>query len=635
MLSVVPLALLCLLSLAWASRASRRGSLETSWDVRDALLIGAVCTGLWGVVGTEVLSELRAFARGPVIVWWAVPVAVLTLWLIRHPWRDWRAASGPERDRPTRLFFGLAGVILALTGVIALLTPPTTPDCLSYHLPRQVFWIQQRSVEFYPSGDLRQLEMPPLAEYFGAHLMLLSGNDHRCNMVQWFAYLLGAIAASVVARDLGAGPRAQAFAANLSLLNPAAATQAVNAKNDLVVALWMLILIWQAVRIWSRRECGWCHAILAGATLGLLLLTKGTGYVLAPPVCLVMGIGMLRSGARRALPLGATIITIAAVVNAPHWSRNAAAFESPLGLAADKGGFALANETHSFAAIASSVVRNLTLHTNTPWAAVNAWQERRIRGFHRWLGIDPSDDRTTSPHSIDYAVRPTWRADGQGGGAVHLVLVLAMAIAARPGRLRARPAWPVYLIPFACALLFAIVLKWQPWHARLHIPIVAATVPLIAVWLGRRSMMMAAASGAAAIPAIGAVMWNQNKPLVGARSILGKSREEIRFVSYPQSLAGSREASEQLAGLRTGTIALQIQPGTCEYSVMRMVLDRVEPVPRLAVFQRKFGPEAAPVIPDAILVYQPGVLSPNFRIPAQERFDCVWEDGVFHVYVPR
>src|SRR5207253_3091410 len=77
----------------------------------------------------------------------------------------------------------------------------------------------------------------------------------------------------------------------------------------------------------------------------------------------------------------------------------------------------------------------------------------------------------------------------------HLALgvALGLSLAARPRRLIRLPAWPLYVAPFAAWLLFVTLLKWQPWHVRLHIPFIALmAAPIAARWRRRRAITLAA-----------------------------------------------------------------------------------------------------------------------------------------------
>lgn len=632
MMSLLPLLFLALVTCI-AARA--RPSSIPRRDIRDGLLVGAVCTGVWAWAGAEGLSRFHEFARVPVLVWWLTPVLGLSLWVWKH-----RPPAGSLRIiRPTSrldlLLVGLAAGVLILTGAMAFLTPPTTYDALSYHLPREMYWIHNRSIAQYPSFDLRQIEMPPLAEYIGAQLMLLSGTDHQANLVQWFSYLLAALGASAIARDMGAGYRGQAFAALLVVLNPAAATQAENAKNDLVEALWLMALFWAAVRMWVSRRCTVEYSLFAGAALGLLLLTKGTGFAFAPPVCVMIGFAALRADWKRAIPLGATMIAVAIAINTPHWVRNKEVLGSPFCLPPEKGGFALQNELFTPAAVASNLVRNLTLHTSVPSPSINNWERARVAWLHRRLGISEADARTTSPRTTPFIIQSDWNSDGNNAAPVHVLLGAAMVLSFRPGRLGRRVAWPAFLIPFGQMLLFAVLLKWQFGAVRLQIPLVSAAAAVMAVWMPRARIVVLATTVAAFGVAMAAVLYNGAKPLVGFRSVLACTREQIMFSPLWETLEPTREIIRQVAKLKPRVVAMEFGFNGCEYLMMRSLQDGIAPPPRLVPMRTvlEMAPQPSEV-PDCEIVERRDY---PISIPhAATGTVFTWVSGAerFRVYVP-
>lgn len=600
---------------------------------RERVLIAAVLVALWGAAGAELLSMVHAFSRIPVIVWWTVPIVVLAV-LPKSRAESATAAAPVCFDAFPKTALLAIALLLALTFPIALLTPPTTWDGIGYHMPRQVYWIQNHTVAFYPSGDLRQLEMPPLAEYLGAQLMLLSGTDHQANLIQWLAYALTAVAASVIARDLGGGSRAQALAAALALLNPAAATQALNPKNDILLSLWLLILIWSAIRIWTTRRCSLRDAILIGITLGLALLTKGTAFAFALPVCILIALACLRASARRAIPLGFAMILLAAALNAPHWTRNARTFGSPLGLAAEEGGFPLANITLHPAAIASTFLRNLTLHTSTGFPSLDAHEQATIEALHNAAGLDPSDPRTTIRNQ-KYSIIPRWFSDGASGAPIHLLLGIGLTSAVCFRRWRPPAAAPAYAIPLAAAILFAAALKWQPWHARLHIPIVAVAAPFIAMWLAKFRILPCFTLLFALALAVAGVLYNESKPLIGPASIITETRSQIMFQSQPNKLPDALATIDLLAKLKPHSLALEIERATCEYPVQRLILDRLHPAPHMRVLRRLMGPQPERLPPpDAAITLYPNLPTVIEDAASHAPLRWVSGDGRFRIYVP-
>src|SRR5690242_18911992 len=72
--------------------------------------------------------------------------------------------------------------IFAFTLVIAIVAPPNNWDSTTYHMARVLNWIQQESVNHFPTYNLRQIELNPWAEYAILQFQLLSGGDYLANL---------------------------------------------------------------------------------------------------------------------------------------------------------------------------------------------------------------------------------------------------------------------------------------------------------------------------------------------------------------------------------------------------------------------------------------------------------------------
>ncbi len=654
------LGLLPALFIAACVAAVRRRSDGAGTGWRDAIAPALLAAGTWSAIGGELLGLGAALTFWPVVVWWSVPTVIVgalaytgrstdqsrgtaeqqTAGLDAHP--DQSSPLHPFTPSPphplrsdlvTGFLIAATAIIVLVTGLVALLTPPNTWDSLMYHLPRQVHWMQQGSLAHYPSHDLRQLEFPPMAEAAGVQLMILSGGgDHWANMLQWAAFLGCVLIASAIARDLGAGARGQALAALLVATIPGAVHQAVNAKNDLVVALWACILAWFAVRIRLERTCGPLRAAWIGLALGLLLYTKGTGYIFALPLGALLGAWMLPSLRLRAVPAALIIGLIAAVLNAGHWRRNHETFGNPLGLIGNNRGYRLTNETAAPAAMLSNVIRNIALHTQTPSEPLNDAQQRWVRRVHEALGVGTEDPRTTSPARTTYAIRWTLAQDGSGGAPVHLLLA-ALApgvLAALPRRSRSRklrspaagtadpgPAWGLGAAGLGAALLFCLVLKWQPWHARLQIPIFVLLAPVCGLALPR--MPGGPAKGLLVLGALGLAVWamliNDSKPLIGDRGVLTSTREQTLFHHDLYVRDATVAAIDSAAEFRPRVVGVAPGVSAFDYAIQRLLVDRLKPPARIVSGRHNFGPAPPPGSPDpdVILAWHATGAAMSFR----------------------
>src|SRR5271169_318653 len=168
-LGLLPFLAFLATGLAFYTRQCRGGEAERP-SIRNTLLQAAAFCGLWLVVGTELFSALTMLAFWPILIWWLIPLlvslgnAIKNIGKVRLPPRP-RKLTIPELV-VLALLVWFTG--LALTA--AVFSPPNNYDSYSYHLPRQVMWIQQESVRDYSTDNLRQLIMPPFAEFVGLHV---------------------------------------------------------------------------------------------------------------------------------------------------------------------------------------------------------------------------------------------------------------------------------------------------------------------------------------------------------------------------------------------------------------------------------------------------------------------------------
>src|SRR6266567_8565429 len=206
---------------------STRGS-DTRLGRREALLAGAVLIGLFATAVAELSSLARLFDRPVIIGAWLV----LTVVLAASAWKK-RGSTTPREARPllrpssqeVAFLSGLA-LLFAAVALTAGAAAPNAWDSMTYHLPRITHWIQDASVSHYPTHVLRQLTLGPGAELLAAQIELLGGSDRWINFLQTFAWLGAAIAASLLAKDLGASRLGQGLAAIFAATLPMAILQA-------------------------------------------------------------------------------------------------------------------------------------------------------------------------------------------------------------------------------------------------------------------------------------------------------------------------------------------------------------------------------------------------------------------------
>ena len=154
--------------------------------------------------------------------------------------------------------------------------------------------------------------------------------------------------------------------------------------------------------------------------------------------------------------------------------------------------------------------------------------------IHGRLGLDPHDP-ATSWEGERYRPFHVSNHEGQAANVRHFLL-LGVAAAWFAWRRRLDPAAGAMLAAALGGVLFCAVLKWQPWHARMHLPLFVIAVPALGFACERwRPRLLGP----------GIVLWltwnlatplghNSLRPLVGPRPVFTTERFDGYFHDWPK-----------------------------------------------------------------------------------------------------
>jgi 4-amino-4-deoxy-L-arabinose transferase-like glycosyltransferase len=603
MLVVLPLA--CFLLLLISVLPNNCGSRLIQWG--SAWLTASVIWGVLLVAITEALSALGALRTGWLAAAWAVAFSLSGILCARRRPSARLGMSLPSLNRAAFSLTAGAALAASAVGIIALIAAPNDTDSMKYHLMRVVHWMQDGNVAMYPAQYSPQLYDPPWAEYALLNLQSLSGGDHLANLVQWFSYAGTALAASLIAQQLGADRWGQLLAAVAALTIPVGILQGSTAQNADVVAFWMMCSAYFFLalrnspgdvrpvpfalgfkssesldsapqtknghgprdRIQEQSTNGEKQAtnnqqrttnnelrltLLLSASVGLAILTKGTAYVFLSPLAVWYIIWAARRYGRGAWRPVALIATIVVALNAPYLYRNLNLFGVPFG--PESGLYT--NEIFGVRPLLSNLVRNIALHFGSPSGTVNNWFESAIREFHSLLGVNVSDPRTTWINHV-FHVNPMSTRESIAGNPIHSLLIFASAAGiAFSASLRRNKTIVSYLaMVLGGFLLFCFYLKWQPWNSRLHQPFFALCCPIIGLVLSRMLPRWAAALAGAAL-IVAALPWilnSETRPVFGAHSFLTVPRSDQYFNALPSIEQDYLQAARVVGG-RCSSIGL-------------------------------------------------------------------------------
>jgi hypothetical protein len=488
--------------------------------------------------------------------WLAFPGIALTWALILGIW-----VWGLRKVRPSwNLDWINSGLLLAtlglwiVEGLTAIVSPPNSSDAMAYHMPRVIYWMQQRSVEFFATPYLNQIMLQPLHEYLILHFQMLTSGDRFANCVAWLATGGYIVAASLLAKALGANLRGQAMAAFLAATLPNGILQASGVKNEALLSFLLLSLAYFALE--SKK---WHVAVACG----LACLTKGTAFVFAGPLVLLL--------LPRALPHVALAVLL---LNGAFFARNIDLSGSPLGFdsAHADGKYRWRNEYFGWQPTVSNLIRHLSEQLGARSENWNQSVFQVAQTLHTSLGLRSSDPATTWPYTEFVAPRSAnHETDGNNRWHFALLLGCATVLAWR----RDKRSGMLLLSLGIGIVVFCFYLKWQPFMLRMWLPHYALGMAICGALLGRAHWVLQVALcvfllDGCRLP----LLKNWVRPLRGPENMFTQSREDLYYSDMrPWKIRPQYdEVMKQLRESNCRQIAFDINAFQLEYPIQALLL---------------------------------------------------------------
>ncbi len=391
----------------------------------EYVLSAVVILTSWIALGTEFLSRLYFLSFWLVFLFGTLTLAIGAGLGIRYDFfvteAGWKLKTAFLKEKEGKSLRIILLALIFTAGLSAILYPPNTWDGLLYHLPRQIRWIQNRSLEYFPTHFLFQLYQESLGDLLSMHTLILFGTDRFSNLVSWSAYLLILPAVSFLALKLGASRSTGRIAAILALSVPVAYWEASTTKNDVLFALWYIILLGQSVQLFREKSCTYFKAVCVGLTFGLFLLTKILAYLYGVPLVFAITYGLIRSHGKTFWKSGLLIAFLALSLNAGIINRNIRFFGSPIPAPTDDEGKLV--EQYNLRGFISRCLRDFAYQLGSPIAGLNLRIAQGVSLFHKQIGIDLDGPSTTiRPFAINY--RPN--NEYQASAPAHLLIAVGI-----------------------------------------------------------------------------------------------------------------------------------------------------------------------------------------------------------------
>ena len=297
---------------------------------------------VWGIaiwLLTEGLSFTRSLTAEAISIFWLTNAAALLILALRFQGFHYLVREIGTRRRAFQslaLFYRLLSYgIIAIwftTLILAIVSPPNNWDSMTYHLPRVMNWIQNGSVEYYATGNQRQVVQPPLSSYATLQSIITTRQDYLVNLVQWVAGAWCLVVIAAIAKQLKVSNGIATLAVFFAATIPIGIAESTTTQNEWLMSLWVLLMAYLWLSYNSGRFSFRFVALASGGLLFCAAATKQLSLIFAGVffVALLASV-VTRRGFWHATVLAATGTVGAFAALAPQFARNYLSFGSVVG----------------------------------------------------------------------------------------------------------------------------------------------------------------------------------------------------------------------------------------------------------------------------------------------------------------
>lgn len=458
--------------------------LNKTGGIIENILITAICFSILIVFSTEVLSLFHLLNYIGITSFWSLICAIGASYMYKNKsFLSTQIKLENKRIFSTFVQFTLFYkiLIISVTSLLILvfsqgiLYPPNNWDSMTYHLPRIMHWIQNQSVENYPTHIERQLYQPLFVEYIILHVNILFNGDLLSNSVQFIYLLLTACTVSGILGLFNVSRNLKLIASILCFTLPEALLQASSTQNDLGHSFYILTSIYFAIKYY--KDLRFIHLFLFSSSIGFALLTKAIAYIYTPIIVLFFALFLLKKIMKEQLLQKVVYHTVRAfipllLINLGHSYRNYLVTNNVLGTTPSitKG---IVFEKTSPKIIVSSCLKNMALHYDSYF--VKDLGNKITEKAHLMMNFD-INEKGTNVFDMKFNAVSFWKNhEDTQANFIHFILFIGCIFLFIIQFIQSKKL-DIFLLSFLSLIslqfiLFCAYLCWEPWNTRLHLPL--------------------------------------------------------------------------------------------------------------------------------------------------------------------
>ncbi len=413
-------------------------------------------------------------------------------------------------------------VLIIVLFVQGFFSAPNNTDSMVYRLPRLVFWSQEQSVfqsEKYTEHDY----MPGLADYVLLHFYLLFENDRFLFVSQLLAYITSLVLVLKV-RDLIMKKSSERDALLLLAATlPMALLQSNSTQVDLVETAFFLYTVYFSLKFFREQSMFWF--LLMSISWSFAFLIKSTfvfwGIVPIGIVSLAFyqsKINLLKVGLLVILGSNTFIfITVGYFVQNIHLYGSILGFHS---LGTEHLSFF--NESWKLGDLLSVLVKNLFSHIPVPLFGKQLYFF--LSRVHNFFGLDIQNPRNSWLNE-KFVINPmVYPHEDLAGNTIVLILFLfSIYIFFKNLRKFDRLVKTLVIMSICSFVLFSFVIKWQPWHSRLELPLFYMLAILVSILLINYKRLLLVATMLSILLTFPIIALNFSRPLINYKISIGET----------------------------------------------------------------------------------------------------------------
>lgn len=436
---------------------------------------------------TEGLSLFHILTLPAIALCWLVLCVAL---LLKMPKRTFTAYPFIERFRylsgASRVMSCVISLILIVMGWMAVVTIPYNYDSMTYHLPRIMMWIQNRSVAYYPTDIYRQLYSPALGEYVNLHVMLVCGTTHDSllNLLQFMSVIVIVILLYSVLRHLQCRRESSLLGCLLFLTADQVIGQGISTMIDAYAAMWLMLSLYFAVRIHlhdhleDRQGITWI--ILLAMSVGFTYLAKTNVSIMSLFIIIWVIVDRIKQKDKPGILFRMTMVAgfVILLMILPVWVRNmksagdvlASSMISGVTVGTLQPNLLLLNLYKNITTLLSDHGINIVLNMITPKIAglLHADINAEAISFYQPFFIN-------FMHDIDMASASLTTC-------IYFVLSLIAVVMLRKKKAEGSGLLTAGHIGILVSLL---VIRWSPWNARFFVAVIMLMALISAYYYDR------------------------------------------------------------------------------------------------------------------------------------------------------